>query len=67
MGNFNYFIIHFIGILIGLLSIVVGVGALQRDFDQILSNLLIFGGLLVITCLFMTIILIWRRYSASKT
>jgi hypothetical protein len=61
MGKINDFIIQFSVFLVGLLSIGVGriVGALQHDFDQILSNLLIFGGLLVIICLFVTIISIW--------
>jgi hypothetical protein len=61
MGKFNDFIIQFSIFLVGLLSIGIGriVGALQHDFDQILSNLLIFGGLLVIICLFATIIFLW--------
>jgi len=68
MGKMNDFIIQFSIFLVGLLSIGIGrvVGALQHDFDQILSNLLIFGGLLVIFCLFMTVIFIWRRNSAPK-
>jgi len=61
MGKFNDFVIQFSIFLVGLISIGIGriVGALQHDFDQILSNLLIFGGLLVIFCLFATIISLW--------
>jgi hypothetical protein len=68
MARIEEFVIQFTVFLVGLLSIGIGriVGALQHDFDQILSNLLIFGGLLVIICLFVTIILTWRRNSAPK-
>jgi hypothetical protein len=64
----NDFIIQFSVLMVGLISIAIGriLGALHSNIDQILSNFLIFGGLLVIICLFVTIILTWRRKSAQN-
>jgi heme/copper-type cytochrome/quinol oxidase subunit 2 len=68
MGKLNDFIIQFSVFLVGLISIGLGriVGAFQRNFDQILSNFLVFGGLLVIICLFMAIIFMWRQNSEKE-
>jgi hypothetical protein len=61
MGKSNDFIIQFSVLLVGLVAVGIGriLGALHSNIDQILSNLLIFGGILVIVCLFATIISLW--------
>jgi hypothetical protein len=68
MGNLNEFIIKCTIFLNGLLLIGVGriLGALHSNIDQILAHFLVIGGVLVIFCLFVTIILTWRRSNKEK-
>jgi len=64
----NDFIIQFSVLMVGLVAIGIGriLGALHSNIDQVLAHFLIIGGVLVIFCLFVTIILTWRRLDTQK-